>query len=121
MLVGEWLGDRLRGEWVPTAATVADVAMLSSPIVVLGKLHIGSRVKRRVHALDEDGFPTAATVTGTVTLPAGTVVNLTVATESPGVYLVTFPTFTVSGWHRYRIASTGGVVAVDAGRLHVNP
>ncbi|MCD6056588.1 MAG: hypothetical protein K0Q89_118 [Thermomicrobiales bacterium] len=120
MLLSEWLRDRLQGEWIPTSTTLDDVPLLSQAYA-LGDLHIGDRIYRRVTALDFDGFPVAATVTGKLTLPNGTISNMTVTAEATGIYRVAFPIFTLRGYHTWRITATGAVAAVEEGRVRVNP
>jgi len=107
-----WLVPSLIGSWV----SVDDMGLTSIP---LAALYIGSQVFRRVTVRDEDGILADATVTGTLMRTGATTVNLTVARESEGQYLVTFPVFAASGIYTFRIAATGAVNAVERGRLRV--
>lgn len=95
--------------------------LVTSPCTDIGNLYVGSQVFRRYEVRDEEGELTASTVTGTMELPDGNDVNLTVTPESTGVYLITFPPFAMRGWHDWVVSASGPVYQVDKGRLHVKP
>jgi hypothetical protein len=102
-MAGQFLVPMITGEWTE----------------LLDVLHVGDQIFRRETLRDEDGILTNSTVTGTIQRVGSTAVNLTVAQESTGVYLVTFPVFSAAGIHNWRIAAAGAVNRVERGRVRV--
>lgn len=99
---GVWLTPTLEGTWVN-----------GHP------LYVGSQTFRRMELRDEDDFLADATVTGVLSRTGAANVSLTVARESAGIYLVTFPVFATAGIYSWRIAAAGAVNVVERGRFRV--
>ena len=95
--------------------------LTSSTCAEVGNLYVGEQIFRREEVKDEDGVLTDSTVTGSMELPDGTTVSLTVTHEATGTYLVAFGPFTVRGPHDWVIQAAGPIYQVEKGRLWVKP
>lgn len=107
-----WQLSSLNGEWFNG----------DDDSIAVGKLYVGSQIFRRYTLRDKDGvLADAATFTVTITAPDASAPAATVAHPSVGVYVVTWPVFTMKGvWH-YKAQAAGDPDVVERLKVLVYP